>query len=63
MWPLYLAVILIIMNIYVYFLDTNAGRVVTLFLVVYLAGVVVFILIKREQINEQLKIFREISSN
>lgn len=54
MWPLYLAVILIIMNIYVYFLDTNAGRVVTLFLVVYLAGVVVFILIKREQINEQL---------
>ena len=29
MWPLYLAVILIIMNIYVYFLDTNAGRVVT----------------------------------
>ena len=25
MWPLYLAVILIIMNIYVYFLDTNAG--------------------------------------
>lgn len=54
MWPLYLAVILIIMNIYVYFLDTNAGRVVTLFLTVYLAGVVVFILIKREQINEQL---------
>ena len=54
MWPLYLAVILIIMNIYIYFLDTNAGRVVTLFLVVYLAGVVVFILIKREQINEQL---------
>ena len=54
MWPLYLAVILIIMNIYVYFLDTNAGRVVTLFLIVYIAGVVVFILIKREQINEQL---------
>ena len=54
MWPLYLVILLVIMNIYVYFLDTNAGRVVTLFLIVYIAGVVVFILIKREQINEQL---------
>ena len=54
MWPLYLAVILIIMNIYVYFLDTNAGKAVTLFLIVYMVGLAAFIVIKREQINEQL---------
>lgn len=54
MWPLYLVILLVIMNIYVYFLDTGAGKIVTIFVLVYIAGVTVLILLKRGQINEQL---------
>ena len=54
MWPLYLVVLLIVMNVYVYFLDAGAGKIVTIFVLVYIAGVAVLVLLKRGQINEQL---------
>ena len=54
MWPLYLVILLVIMNIYVYFLDSGAGKIVTVFILVYIAGVTVIVLLKRGQINEQL---------
>ena len=54
MWPLYLVILLVIMNIYVYFLDANAGKIVTVFVLVYIAAVAVIVLLKRGQINEQL---------
>ena len=53
-WPLYLVILLIIMNVYVYFLDVQAGKIVTVFVLVYIAGVTVIVLLKRGQINEQL---------
>ncbi len=53
-WPLYMVVLLIIMNVYVYFLDAKAGKIVTLFILVYIAGMTVLVLLKRGQINEQL---------
>ena len=56
-WPLYMVILLIIMNVYVYFLDVNAGKIVTVFVLVYIAGVVVIVLLKRGQINEQLAKF------
>ena len=54
MWPLYLVILLVVMNVYVYFLDSGAGKIVTLFVLVYVAGVAVLVLLKRGQINEQL---------
>jgi len=54
MWPLYMVILLIIMNVYVYFLDSHAGKIVTVFVLVYIAGVTVLVLLKRGQINEQL---------
>ncbi|MBR4342168.1 MAG: DHH family phosphoesterase [Lachnospiraceae bacterium] len=54
MWPLYLSILLIIMNVYVYFLDSSAGKIVTIFVSVYIAGVAILIVLKRGQINEQL---------
>ncbi len=53
-WPLYMVVLLIIMNVYVYFLDAKAGKIVTIFILVYIAGMTVLVLLKRGQINEQL---------
>ena len=53
-WPLYLVILLVIMNIYVYFLDVQSGKIVTVFVLVYIAGVAVIVLLKRGQINEQL---------
>ena len=53
-WPLYMVVLLIIMNVYVYFLDVKAGKIVTIFILVYIAGMTVLVLLKRGQINEQL---------
>jgi len=54
MWPIYLIALLIIMNVYVYFLDVKSGRIVTIFVLVYIAGATVLVLLKRGQINEQL---------
>ena len=54
MWPLYLAVLLVIMNVYVYFIDSGAGYIVTIFVSAYIAAVAIIMVIKRGQINEQL---------
>lgn len=53
-WPLYLSILLVIMTIYLYFVDTNAGRVATVFTVLYIGALIGLYLMKRKQINEQL---------
>ena len=54
MWPLYLAFLLVIMNVYVYFIDSGAGKIVTVFVSVYIAAVAILVVLKRGQISEKL---------
>lgn len=54
LWPLFLVALLVIMTVYLYFIDVAAGRVATVFVLLYIAGVVVAFMIKAKHINEQL---------
>lgn len=54
LWPLYLSVLLIVMTVYLYIVNVNAGNVAAVFVVLYLGGLIAVYMLKRKQINEQL---------
>lgn len=53
-WPVYLLVLLVIMNIYMYIINPKAGLICTVFLVIYIAALVIFFLVKRKTLVEEM---------
>lgn len=54
LWPVCLSVLLLIMTVYLYFVDAAAGKVATVFVLIYLIAVFTVFFVKRNQINEGL---------
>lgn len=54
LWPIFLSVLLVIMTVYMYFVDVTAGKVATVFVLIYLVAVFAIFFVKRSQINEGL---------
>ncbi len=54
LWPVYLCVLLVAMTVYIYIVNVSAGKVATVFVVIYIACVAALYFTKRKEINEQL---------
>lgn len=52
--PLILAVLLVVMNIYIYFIDKSAGYAASVFVIIYIIIAVVIYLMRRPAVNEGL---------
>ncbi|MCR5769021.1 MAG: DHH family phosphoesterase [Lachnospiraceae bacterium] len=56
-WPFYLMALLVFMNIYMYIIDLKAGVVASIFIIIYVAAFIVFYVIKRKRLVNELVTF------
>lgn len=57
MWPLYLVAVLVIMTVYLYFIDVTAGKVATVFVLIYGIGLAVAFVLKSRSLSPMLAKF------